>query len=193
MLTAPEQAGEYAVMAIDPPWDVRKTGKRKARPNQDTMLVYQTMSLEEIGAVPIDEWGAENSIIFLWVTNGKDKRTKTPIIAAGFQLLAKWGYIYYTMLTWDKGTGVCPYGPYQITSEHVLVGYRGKFPFVGPLGKLKTVFQAPATRHSAKPPVFYENTATVTSTPRIEIFAREVRPGWDGWGDQYEGNAPQPE
>ena len=35
----------------------------------------------------------------------------------GFDLLNHWGFNYYTTITWDKKTGPCPFGPYQITTE----------------------------------------------------------------------------
>lgn len=43
-------------------------------------------------------------------------------------------------MTWNKQTGPCPFGPYQITTEHGLFGYRGKFdPLEEIRGRLKTL------------------------------------------------------
>ena len=42
--------------------------------------------------------------------------------------------------------------------------------------------------HSAKPGEFYDLVETVSPGPRLELFARRARPGWDAWGDQ----APDP-
>lgn len=41
--------------------------------------------------------------------------------------------------------------------------------------------------HSAKPSAFYADIAQRTEGPRLDLFARQVHPGWDGWGDEYEG------
>ena len=65
--------------------------------------------------MPINEWAKENCFLWLWVTNSKDKKTKEPILKMGFEILEHWGFTYYTTITWDKKTGPCPFGPYQIT------------------------------------------------------------------------------
>jgi N6-adenosine-specific RNA methylase IME4 len=45
------------------------------------------------------------------------------------------------------------------------------------------VIEAPVTRHSEKPPIFYELIESYFPTlPRIELFARQARPGWSCWG-----------
>lgn len=36
----------YDILVIDPPWKKKKGGIRKARPNQDRELDYQTMETE---------------------------------------------------------------------------------------------------------------------------------------------------
>ena len=89
--------------------------------------------------LPIKKWSKTNCFIWLWVTNSKDKKTKEPIIKTGFDLLNHWGFSYYTTITWDKKTGPCPFGPYQITTEHILFGYKGTAKFEKEcLGKMKT-------------------------------------------------------
>ena len=100
--------------------------------------------------------------------------------------MAAWGFKYYTMVTWDKGTGPCPFGPYQVTTEHILFGYRGSGTFDrGVLGKLQTCFRASPGAHSAKPDSFYRDIARLFDGPRLDVFARQEREGFDGWGDEY--------
>jgi len=39
--------------------------------------------------------------------------------------------------------------------------------------------------HSVKPTVFHEIIEDLfPSLPKIELFAREARPGWDAWGNE---------
>lgn len=185
-LFTPKFAGHYRCLVVDPPWNQRKTGRRSVRPNQGMFLDYKTMSCDQIKQLPIREWAAENAFIWLWATNSKDGLEQTPILKAAFEILEYWGFSFYTMLTWDKKTGPCPFGPYQITSEYALFGYRGKFKVKkDALGKAKSVFQERTLFHSQKPNWLYEHIASNFDGPRLDVFARQRRPGFDGWGDEY--------
>jgi N6-adenosine-specific RNA methylase IME4 len=48
----------------------------------------------------------------------------------------------------------------------------------------------PRGRHSEKPADFFALAERLSPGPRLELFARQARPGWDGWGDEYPGIAP---
>ncbi|MFT0786493.1 MT-A70 family methyltransferase [Synechococcus sp. H55.10] len=176
----------YRVLVVDPPWNQGKTGKRKARPNQTTTLDYPTMSKEELMKLPINLWAEEQSFLWLWATNSKDRSTGEPILKIAFDLMEAWGFTFYTMITWNKRTGPCPFGPYQVTTEHVLFGYKGKAVFDRKhFGKMQTCFTETPTTHSAKPDSFYKRIAEYFEGPRLDVFARQVRDGYDGWGNQY--------
>ena len=177
---------KFNVLIIDPPWNQGKTGLRGVRPNQTKTLDYPTLSKEEIIKLPIDKWSKKNCFIWLWVTNSKDKKTKEPIIRTGFDLLDKWGFKYYTMITWDKKTGPCPFGPYQITTEHLLFGYKGTAKFEKEcLGKMKTCFTASSSAHSVKPDEFYQLIHKYFKGKKLDVFARQKRVGFKGWGNEY--------
>jgi N6-adenosine-specific RNA methylase IME4 len=177
---------KYHVIVVDPPWNQGKTGKRSVRPNQTTVLDYPTMSKEELLKLPVREWADENCFLWLWATNSKDKRTGEPILKMAFELMVAWGFTFYTMITWNKRTGPCPFGPYQVITEHILFGYRGKAVFDrAVLGKLQTCFTETPAVHSVKPDSFYQNIARLFPGPRLDVFARQVREGYDGWGNQY--------
>ena len=177
--------GSYKCIVVDPPWDQGKTGKRKARPNQGTELDYPTMTFNEIANIPIDKWAGEECFLWLWATNSRSRSSGKPILIQAFELMEHWGFRYYTTLTWDKKTGPCPFGPYQITTEHCLFGYRGKAKFPNSsIGKMKTAFTAPVTKHSQKPALLYENISEHFSSPRLDVFARRRHSGFDAWGNE---------
>jgi N6-adenosine-specific RNA methylase IME4 len=46
--------------------------------------------------------------------------------------------------------------------------------------------------HSAKPEGFYLMTEGVSPGPRLDMFARRTRMGWDCWGDQAPGSIELP-
>ncbi len=182
----PPRAGDYRVLVVDPPWNQGKTGRRRVRPRQSTRLDYPTMSRARLERLPVAAWGAERSFMWLWATNSRDRASGEPIIPMAFDLMEHWGYRYYTMITWNKRTGPCPFGPYQIITEHVLFGYRGKGVFPrSALGKLQTLFVESSTTHSAKPDSFYRDIAALFPGPRLDVFARQRRSGYDGWGNEY--------
>lgn len=178
--------GKYSAIVVDPPWNQGKTGKRKVRPNQGLELDYPTLSKEELMQLPVDKLGKEDSFLFLWTTNSKDKKTGEPFLKMSFDLMEEWGYNFYTMITWDKKTGPCPFGPFQIVTEYVLFGYRGKCTFKkDKLGFMKNIFSESITAHSVKPQSFYDAIAEMTDGKRLDIFARQTRKGFDGWGNEY--------
>ena len=180
-----EAQARFSTIVIDPPWNQGKTGKRSVRPNQSTRLDYPTMTKEEIKALPISNIAQGNSFIFLWATNSKDRKTGEPVLKMAFDLLDAWGFQFYTMITWDKKTGPCPFGPFQIVTEHVLFGYRGKCFFKrDKLGFMKNHFSEVASMHSVKPDSFYRAVAEITDGERIDIFSRQNREGFHSWGDE---------
>ena len=177
---------QYKVLVVDPPWNQGKTGKRKVRPNQGTCLAYPTMTKDELVTLPIGEWAEEQSFLWLWATNSKDRKTKEPILKIAFDLMEVWGFTFYTLVTWNKRTGPCPFGPYQIITEHVLFGYRGKAKFDRTtLGKMQTLFTETPTVHSAKPDRFYQQLNSLFPGDKLDVFARQKREGFDGWGNEY--------
>ena len=183
------RASRYRCIVVDPPWDQGKTGKRSVRPNQTVKLDYPTLTPEEIRELPINELAADNAFLWLWATNSRSKSCDIPILQIAFQLMEHWGFRYYTIITWDKRTGPCPFGPYQITTEHVLFGYKGKSRFPKSCyGKMKTLFSESTRTHSEKPSTFYEFVREQFDGPRLDLFARRVHEGFEGWGNQYKGN-----
>ena len=185
----PTLAGRYRCVVVDPPWDQGKTGKRAVRPNQGIDLSYPTMTYDDIAALPIGDWAARDSFIWLWATGSRSRSSGKPILVQAFELLEHWGFRYYTILTWNKETGPCPFGPYQITNEHCLFGYRGKCSFPkDSMGKMKTVFWAPTRRHSEKPAYHYDNIRRYFEAPRLDVFARRRHEGFDAWGNEVESS-----
>ena len=178
---------KYKCIIIDPPWNQGKTGLRKVRPNQSKILGYPTMNKKELMQIPINDISDRQSFLWLWATNSKDKKTKEPILKIAFELMEHWEFTFHTMITWDKRTGACPFSPYQITTEHILFGCKGKVVFSKEsLGKMKTCFTESSTAHSVKPDSFYRNIDELFDGEKIDIFARQKRKGFDGWGNEYE-------
>lgn len=181
-----KKSDKFDVIVIDPPWNQGKTSYRGVRPNQGTKLDYPTLLFDDICNIPVEKWAKKGSFVFLWVTNSKDKKTKKPIIQMGFELLEKWNLTYYTTITWDKKTGPCPFGPFQIITEHLLFAYKGSADFnKESMGKMKTCFTESSSAHSVKPDSFYQLIHEHFIGKKLDVFARQKRIGFKGWGNEY--------
>ncbi len=159
-------AGEYAVIAADPPWlyDDALDGSDAVRGG----CPYPGMPLADICALKPP--AAEDCILWLWTTNA--------FIADGSAaaVVKAWGFQSKTVLTWIKPKMGVGRWLRNIT-EHCILAVRGS-PKVD-LGNQTTMLVAPVGEHSAKPDLFYRMVEKLCPSPsRIEMFARTDRPGW---------------
>lgn len=173
-VTPPIPPDKYRCIVIDPPWPMKKI-EREERPNQGVELDYPTMSLEEIEALPVGEMADESGChLYLWVTQ--------KYLPAGLQMVEKWGFNYQCLMTWRKNVGITPYS-WMYDTEHVIFARRGNLP-LDRLG-LRLSFDAPVNGHSVKPDIFFDERVTLASPgPRLEMFARKSRSGFDVWGNE---------
>lgn len=173
-------AGKYRTILIDPPWDI-KFIKREVRPNQK--LSYNgTMDIEEIKALPISTLAADECDLFLWTT-----QTYLPY---SFDILKVWGFNYHITLTWDKRDGLTQFGFHRRT-EFCLYAYKGKLgiqkegqAIPSKIEDIPDLFEEKSKMHSRKPQILYKYIEMKTKPPRLELFARSKRAGWDVWGNQ---------
>ena len=163
----------YHCLVIDPPWPSKKI-EREERPNQGPFLDYPTLTLEEISELPIPDLAQEEGChVFLWVTQ--------KYLPEGLSLFEKWGVKYQCVLTWVKPTGITPFS-WMYNTEHVLFGRIGSLQ-LSKLG-IKLSFEGKTREHSRKPDEFYEIVKQVSPNPRLELFAREPREGFEVWGNE---------
>jgi N6-adenosine-specific RNA methylase IME4 len=171
---ASQKLGEkrYGVLYADPPWRFEvyaESGMDRTADNH-----YPTMTIEEIKAFPIP--AADDCILFLWAT--------VPMLPQAIEVLQAWGFTYKSGIVWEKdrpGTGYWV----QNTVEHLLIGTRGNVPAPTPGEQPPQVIKAPRGRHSEKPAIFAEHIERLyPNTPKLEMFARTARPGWDVSGNE---------
>lgn len=140
-------------------------------------MPYSTMTVPEIEALPVAGIAAANCELYLWTTQR--------YLPSAFGVLDAWGFAYCQTLTWckkPKGTGQG--GLYCPTTEFLLLGRRGKMP--GGKKRIETTWwqvKRPM-RHSEKPEHFQDVIEMQSEEPRIELFARRKRAGWDAWGNE---------
>ncbi len=170
---------KYKTIIIDPPWKIgsfHNTGRlgHKIKPMSEN---YNTMTLEAIKQINIDELSYSDCALFLWTTHS--------FLPKAFEVLKSWGFKYHCCITWDKGHGLCHCGFYRKT-EFCLFAYKGKLTkSIIQKGKyIPTIITERSNGHSKKPMVMYDWIESNAYSPRIELFARERRDGWDSWGNE---------
>lgn len=164
---------KYHTIVIDPPWPVQKI-IRDDRPNQD-VFEYPTMSIEEITNFDVNQFADDNCHIYLWSTH--------KFLPIAFLILDSWGFRYQCLLTWVKNVGMTPFS-WMYSTEHVLFGRKGSLDLLK-LG-VRLDFPGKVREHSRKPDEFYDVVRTVSPEPRIDIFSREKREGFDQYGNEQQ-------
>jgi N6-adenosine-specific RNA methylase IME4 len=149
----------------------RKRAKEGIKP---ASLEYPTMSIEQICAMPIAPLAAADCHLWLWTTNQH--------LEDGFKVMRAWGFKYLAPIHWIKASGQGNWFIHR--TQTILFGYREKCVF--PLARyLPNIFHSgDPKRHSQKPAESIALIEKVSSEPRLELFARENRPGWDAWGNE---------
>lgn len=170
VITTDAIPAEFTTIVIDPPWDWGDEGDvdqlGRARPT------YATMSLGQLAAIHIP--AADNSHIYLWITNRS--------LPKGFTLLDAWGFRYVTCLTWVKPHyGMGNY--FRGQTEHLLFGVRGSLQLMR--RDVGTVIHAARGNddHSSKPVEAYDLIETCSPGPYLDMFSRQTRRGWFTWGE----------
>ena len=164
------------IIYADPPWRQTKGGLRKCRPNQERKLDYETLSLKDIQEIIGDFNG---KILFLWSI---DK-----FLFEAQQIAENIGYKLHARFIWDKMNGMAPAFTVRYSHEYLLWMYKTPMLKIAEnmRGKLTTVFQERSKKHSQKPEIAYEIIETLyPNTTKIELFARNLRDGWNSWGDE---------
>lgn len=164
----------YATIVADPPWDVGR-GPEWASNGASRPLTYPTMDVAAIGALPVRDFAEKNAHLYIWTINA--------YVEATYGIARAWGFKPSTLLTWSKPpNGIGLGGTYSLTTEHVLFARRGTLPALSRLDR--TCFEWKRGAHSAKPEAFLDVVESVSPEPRLELFARRNRLGWDTWGNQ---------
>jgi N6-adenosine-specific RNA methylase IME4 len=138
-------------------------------------LPYPTIGLEKIGMLPIGELADSDAHLYVWTVNAYLRDT--------YDLVRGWGFKPTTLLTWCKQPhGIGLGGIFIQTTEHVLFARRGSLPAQTRVDTTWWLWKR--GKHSAKPEAFLDIVETVSPAPRLEMFARRNRLGWDTWGNE---------
>lgn len=169
----------YSTIVADPPWDVGR-GPEWASNGASRPLTYPTMDVDAIAALPVAQLAEKRAHLYVWTINAYVEET--------YDIVRHWGFKPSTLLTWcKKPNGIGLGGTYSLTTEHVLFARRGVCPAAERVDT--TWWEWNRGKHSAKPEAFLDLVERVSPAPRLEMFARRDRLGWDTWGNESLGTA----
>ena len=170
---------KFNILLADPPWRYANKGGQGVAENH-----YSTMNIEEICALPVAEIAAKDSALFLWAT--------FPMLPEALRVIEAWKFTFKTVAfvwlkqnskakTWFYGLGFWT----RSNAEICLLATRGH-----PKRQANDVQQlivAPRREHSRKPDDVRDRIVRLMGDlPRVELFARQVTPGWDVWGNEVD-------
>lgn len=175
---------KYQIIYADPPWKYKvysKKGEGRSAENH-----YSTMSMEDIGNMPVGKLADKNCVLFLWLT--------FPTMKEALEILDKWGFKYKTVaFVWIKQNKKSPslfmgLGFWtRANAEICILATKGN-----PKRESKKVHQvivSPIREHSRKPDETRDRIVELMGDlPRIELFARQKVDGWDSWGNEIEND-----
>lgn len=165
----------FRVIYADPAWSYND--------KQDTPQLggaakhYDTMSINELCKLPVNNISEKNSILFLWVTS--------PLLEDAFKVVNSWGFKYKTSFIWDKVKHNM--GHYNsVRHEILLVCTKGSC--TPDNKKLYNSVQSIErnNNHSEKPIEFLNIIDDLYNFGnKLEMFCRTIKKeNWYGWGNE---------
>lgn len=162
----------FSTIYADPPWQY---GNQATRASTDDH--YQTLTVDEIAALPVAALVAPNAHLHLWTTNG--------FLFESRRVLEAWGFEYKSCFVWCKPQfGLGNY--WRVAHEFLLLGVRGSLPFRDQ--SLRSWGEYDRDRHSSKPEQVRLLIEKASPGPYLELFGRLPVLGWTVWGNQIERN-----
>lgn len=175
---------KYQIIYADPPWQYKvysEKGKGRSAENH-----YSTMSIEDIGKLPIKKLPDNNCTLFMWMT--------FPTMKEGFKVIEEWGFKYKTVaFVWIKQNKRTPSLFWGLgfwtraNAEICIIATKGNPKRIS--AKVHQIIISPREEHSKKPDEARKRIIQLMGdVPRIELFARQKSDGWDVWGDEIESD-----
>jgi N6-adenosine-specific RNA methylase IME4 len=178
--TLPLPAGPFSLIVADPPYHFN-THSEKGQ-GKSPSAHYETMNVHRICRLRVREIAAPDAGLAMWVYG--------PRLPEAIKIMQAWDFDYKSdLLTWIKltKTGKPAFGTGYTTrknTEMMIYGTRGNGLKVLGHSVRQSLF-AERREHSRKPDEAAEALERLFGpVPRIELFARQRRPGWEAWGNE---------
>jgi len=163
---------KYQIIYADPPYKYKNNRTGGSMLPQD--FYYKRMATSDICNLQVQNLADKNCALFLWAT--------VPMIEDAFMVMKSWGFKYKTMLFWHKIMSLGMGFWYRGQVEILLLGIKGKLKAFRI--QRSNIIRTKVREHSRKPDEFYNLIEATNIGPKIELFARYRRIGWDAWGNE---------
>lgn len=175
--------GKYDVIYADPPWRMKNT-KTGGSMKSGAAQKYSVMNMRDLCALPVNDLCNKNAVLFMWWLAAMPEQALQLVDAWGFKLKTMTGFVWNK--TTVKGTPHFGMGFYtRAGSESCLIAVKGKWKPSS--HSVRSVVTEPVRGHSKKPMGVARGIEELSGdVPRIELFARDIKPGWDVWGNEVE-------
>ncbi len=158
----------FGTIYADPPWPYDNQASEGA-----AIAHYDSLSIEELRALPVAQLAADPAHLHLWTTNG--------FLPEALDLMEAWGFDYKSVFVWVKPElGLGNY--WRVCHEFLLLGVNGNCTFPG--SERSWLEHPRRAGHSIKPAAVRKLVERVSPAPRLELFARTVHDGWVCWGNE---------
>ena len=200
---APLPKGNFKTIVADPPWDYSHKlsggGTSGYSPvhhskggNRGAANHYPTLRHSELLHLPVQDIVAPEAHLYLWTTGA--------FLVEAHQLAEAWGFSPKGVIPWIKvkknaarhieSSGGDLHAALRMgmgrylrwCSEYVIFAVRGKLPTLR--NDILGAIFAETRTHSEKPDRFFELVEMASPAPRVELFARQNRPGFKAWGNE---------
>ncbi len=170
---------KYQIIYADPPWSFnnKNTGGSMI---SGASAKYNTMTLAQMKEMELDT--DDNCILFMWWVGSQPQEALDLCKAWGFTLKTMTGFVWVKKTKlWKMFFGMGFWT--RAGSECCLIATKGK---VKPIShSIRSVIEAVNEQHSKKPNIFADKIVELCGDlPRIELFARDRKKGWDALGDE---------
>ncbi|KAM6970884.1 N(6)-adenine-specific methyltransferase METTL4 [Tautogolabrus adspersus] len=175
----------FDLIVIDPPWE-NKSVKRSRR--------YSSLPCTQLKRLPIPLLASPNCLVVTWVTNRPShlRFVRDELYPHwGVEVVAEWFWVKVT----TSGEFVFPLDSHHKKPYEVLV--LGRYSSSAdksespseksavPVEDQRLIVSVPSALHSQKPSLSEVLKPYIgTEAKRLELFARNLQPGWTSWGNE---------
>lgn len=181
----------FPVIYADPPWQFET--RSDLGQDKSPSMHYETMTLEDLAALPISDLAADDAALFMWVVPWSLFDARPLLEAWGFEFKTVGFYWFKAEIeaSIDGETGA-PFGEIKAdvgtgyftrkSVEQCLIATRGRpSPLATDVRDFALERRGP---HSQKPEIFARQIERIFAGPYLELFARRPRSGWSVWGNE---------
>jgi N6-adenosine-specific RNA methylase IME4 len=185
---------KYNIIYADPAWSFKNknTGGSMKSGSKDQ---YEIMSLNDIKNISVESICADDCVLFMWWVASQPIEALEVMFAWGFELKTMTGFTWVKKTKhWKDWFGMGFWT--RMGTENMLIAVRGNPKRISAgirqvinVNNFNESVECVCEKHSKKPKIFADRIVDLCGDlPRVELFARDKKNGWDVWGNEVESN-----